>query len=454
MQQAALRRRGRAARRRSAPRRSGRASCCRRRAVPDDALRRVDRRPHAGVALSAGDRRAISRGISSSPRRILRAVRRARRRHHARRWRRRSRSARPRCPDLALVLCADDLDGPAVEPDRAAVARRHRVRAVHVRLDLVAQGRGADRTRNLSANIDAFSGPSAVAASADDVGVSWLPLNHDMGLVGMALGALYTGRRCVLLPPEAFVQRPTEWLRAITRHRGTISFAPNFAYDLCVRRVKDLRRARSLELARRRLRRRADSRADAGGLRREVRARRFPRHQLSAQLRPRRARARARRFRRAAARPRVECVSADDADRRGASRSRTTAPGPSVALVSCGSALPGHRLRIVGEDGRPLAERHVGEILLAGPSVMLGYYKQDALTAQTIRDGWLHTGDLGYLVGRRAVRLRPRQGPHHRQRPEVSPAGSGMGGRRSRRRPPRPRRGVRRPPSAATPIAS
>ena len=81
------------------------------------------------------------------------------------------------------------------------------------------------------------------------------------------------------------------------------------------------------------------------------------------------------------------------------SRCRTTGPAPSVALVSCGSALPGHRLQIVGDDGRALAERHVGEILLAGPSVMLGYYKQDALTAQTIRDGWLHTGDLGYLSG-------------------------------------------------------
>jgi fatty-acyl-CoA synthase len=70
-----------------------------------------------------------------------------------------------------------------------------------------------------------------------------------------------------------------------------------------------------------------------------------------------------------------------------------------MALVSCGSALPGHRLQIVGDDGRAVGERHVGEILLAGPSVMLGYYKQKALTAQTIRDGWLHTGDLGYLSG-------------------------------------------------------
>jgi fatty-acyl-CoA synthase len=70
-----------------------------------------------------------------------------------------------------------------------------------------------------------------------------------------------------------------------------------------------------------------------------------------------------------------------------------------VSLVSCGSALPGHQLRIVGDDGRPVGDRCVGEIILAGPSVMLSYYNQSALTAETVRDGWLHTGDLGYVSG-------------------------------------------------------
>jgi fatty-acyl-CoA synthase len=82
---------------------------------------------------------------------------------------------------------------------------------------------------------------------------------------------------------------------------------------------------------------------------------------------------------------------------------RVTAPGregePSVTLVSCGRALPDHEVLVVDEDGRPLPERHVGEIVLAGPSVMKGYYKQEALTAEVIRDGRLWTGDLGYLSG-------------------------------------------------------
>jgi acyl-CoA synthetase (AMP-forming)/AMP-acid ligase II len=300
------------------------------------------------------------------------------------------------CPDLALILCAESLDGPDDEPDW------------HPSLDDIAfvqftsgstsSPKGVALTHaNVSANIGAFLGPSAVAASAEDVGVSWLPLNHDMGLVGMALGALYTGRTCVLLPPESFVRRPAEWLRAITRHRATVSFAPNFAYDLCVRRVKDLS---GLDLSSWRvagcgaepihpptLAAFAEKFAPAGfrntsflpcyGLAEHVLAATFP---------PR------------GRRPRTEVVSADALTTR-----RVAVPhdgaGTSVALVSCGSALPGHRLQIVGEDGRPAEDRHVGEILLAGPSVMVGYYKQDALTAQTIRDGWLHTGDLGYLSG-------------------------------------------------------
>jgi acyl-CoA synthetase (AMP-forming)/AMP-acid ligase II len=183
----------------------------------------------------------------------------------------------------------------------------------------------------------------------------------------------------------------------MTRHRGTVSFAPNFAYDLCVRRVKTLD---GLDLSNWRV---AGCGAEpihpptlaafaekfaAAGFRETsfLPCYGLAEHVLAATLPPR------------GRRPRTEHVSADDlASRRVAVPYDGT--GRSLPLVSCGSPLPEHRIQIVGDDSRPVPERQVGEILLAGPSVMLGYYKQAELTAQTIRDGWLHTGDLGYLSG-------------------------------------------------------
>jgi fatty-acyl-CoA synthase len=199
----------------------------------------------------------------------------------------------------------------------------------------------------------------------------------------------------VLLTPQAFVKRPVDWLRAITRHRGSISFAPNFAYDLCVRRVKDLS---GLDLSSWRvagcgaepihpptLAAFAEKFAEVG-----FRETSFmtcyglAEHVLGATFPPR------------GRLPRTERVAADDLTERRVAVPYD-GPRPAVSLVSCGFALPGHQIQIVGEDGHPLPDNHVGEILLAGPSVMLGYYRQAALTDQSVRDGWLHTGDLGYL---------------------------------------------------------
>jgi acyl-CoA synthetase (AMP-forming)/AMP-acid ligase II len=219
-----------------------------------------------------------------------------------------------------------------------------------------------------------------------------------MGLVGMSIGAVYCERPCVLLPPALFVKRPVEWLRAITRHRGTVSFAPNFAYDLCVRRVKD-RDLADLDLSSWRvagcgaeplngatLAAFADRFAPVGfSAAKFVASYGLAEHVLAATFAPR---GRA---------PRVERVSADDLTER---RSAVAADGgaASVALVSCGVPLPGHQLKIAGENGDALSERRIGEILLAGPSVMLGYYRQHARTAQAVRDGWLRTGDLGFVA--------------------------------------------------------
>jgi len=304
---------------------------------------------------------------------------------------------RPGCPALNAVLVAEALDAPPL--DSAPPPALDDIALVQFTSGSTSSPKGVALTHaNLCANINAINGPAGMATTPDDKGVSWLPLNHDMGLVGMALGALYAGRTTVMLPPAMFVRRPVAWLRAISRHRGTISFAPSFAYDLCVRRVKDADLA-ELDLASWRvagcgaepvhvptLNEFAKKFAPAGfdasiflpsyGLAEHVLAATFPPRGRG---------------------PKVETVSADAlTERRVAERADS---GRTMGLVSCGSALPGHRIAIVDEHGTRLAERHVGEILLAGPSVMIGYYKDGARTSDTIRDGWLHTGDLGYLAG-------------------------------------------------------
>jgi fatty-acyl-CoA synthase len=304
-------------------------------------------------------------------------------------------NARAMCPHLSLVLCREDLDASADEP--AEAPSLDDIAFVQYTSGSTSTPKGVALSHaNLSANVEAFVGPAGVAVAAGDIAVSWLPLNHDMGLVGMALGALYTQRSCVLLTPQTFVKRPAEWLHAITRHRGTISFAPNFAYDLCVRRVKDLG---GLDLSTWRvagcgaepvhpptLAAFAEKFAAAGfrdtsflpsyGLAEHVLAATFP---------PR------------ARGVRVEHVAANDLAERGVAVDSAPGEGRTTSLVSCGCALPRHRLIVADDCGNALPERHVGEILLAGPSVMQGYYKQDGLTAEAIHGGWLHTGDLGYL---------------------------------------------------------
>src|SRR5262249_59780603 len=90
---------------------------------------------------------------------------------------------------------------------------------------------------NIMANIRAIA--RGITIGPDDVGVSWLPLYHDMGLIGSWLAALCFGIPIAILSPLAFLSRPERWLWAIHQHRGTISAAPNFAYELCARKVDD-----------------------------------------------------------------------------------------------------------------------------------------------------------------------------------------------------------------------
>jgi fatty-acyl-CoA synthase len=288
---------------------------------------------------------------------------------------------RAACPDLAIVLACEELRGQVGQVGQVVQVGWEPAlddfAFVQFTSGATSEPKGVALThRNLCANVDAINGPHGLATTDADSAMSWLPLHHDMGLVGMALGPLYSSRPAVFLPTHRFVRRPAEWLRAISRHRATVSFAPNFAYDLCVRRVKDVDLA-GVDLSCWRV-------AGCGA---------EPIHAPTLSAFAERFAAFG--FRETAFLPGYglaeHVVAATFAPRGRPIRTDS-------ALVSCGVPFPDHRLRIVDDDGGELPERAVGEIMLAGPSVMQGYYEHGALTRDALCDGWLSTGDLGYLA--------------------------------------------------------
>ncbi len=250
---------------------------------------------------------------------------------------------------------------------------------------------------NLHANTTAIAGPHGLNAVPTDIGVSWLPLYHDMGLIGMLLSAVYSCVDTVVMSPVLFLKRPTAWLEAISTYRGTVSFAPNFAYELCLRRVKPSQ-IDALDLSSWRV-------AGCG----------------AEPIRPDTLRAFAERFARAGFRASSfvasyglaehslavafarDGIREDVVDARRLVHQSIAVPSangstPVVRLVGCGRAFPDHELKIVDDEGHTQPERHLGSIVARGPSVMQGYFEDPAATADALRGGWLHTGDLGYLA--------------------------------------------------------
>ncbi|MEZ5330655.1 MAG: fatty acyl-AMP ligase [Thermoanaerobaculia bacterium] len=226
-------------------------------------------------------------------------------------------------------------------------------------------------------------------------GVSWLPLYHDMGLIGCIFPAAEHGAELTLLPPELFVAKPALWLRALSRYRAEVSPAPNFAYALCVERVRD-EEMEGVDLSSWRVALNGAESVAPAVLRRFVE--RFGRWG----------------FRPEALSPvyglseAALAVTFSDLERPfetlrvGRERLAQGHAEPDeegLELVSVGRPLPGFTVEIRDEEGTSLPEGRVGRVWIAGPSLMDGYLGRPEETARVLVDGWLDSGDLGFLSG-------------------------------------------------------
>jgi 1-acyl-sn-glycerol-3-phosphate acyltransferase len=250
---------------------------------------------------------------------------------------------------------------------------------------------------NLLANLRSIGRGADIRS--DDVVVSWLPLYHDMGLIGCWMGSLYFGMPLVLMSPLTFLAKPSRWLWALHRHHGTLSAAPNFAYELCLNKITD-EEIEGLDLSSWRMAlngaepvspeavRRFLDRFDRYGFRPGAMAPVYGLAEASLALafppldRP----------------PLVDAVQREPFQRSG--RAVPAAPDDPNALrfVSCGFPLVDHEIRIVDDAGREVAERQEGRLEFKGPSVTSGYFRNPEATAKLVRGEWRDSGDRAYIA--------------------------------------------------------
>ncbi|HEY2876144.1 MAG TPA: fatty acyl-AMP ligase [Reyranella sp.] len=252
----------------------------------------------------------------------------------------------------------------------------------------------------LMANLQGITGPGGLDVVEGDRAASWLPLYHDMGLIGFLFSPLAGQLSIDYITPRDFARRPMQWLNLISKYRGTIAYSPSFGYDLAVRRGGSQIPA-DLDLS-------SWRHAGIGGdmVRADVLDR------FAAAFEPKG-------FNRSAFIPSYGmaevCLAitfspggkgmhTDTVERTALAEEQRAVPAatpddPQTArrFVMCGRVLPGHQLEVRDEQGQVLGDRAVGRIFVKGPSIMPGYFQEPEASREVLSpDGWLDTGDLGY----------------------------------------------------------
>lgn len=310
-----------------------------------------------------------------------------------------ARLLKPRVPSLVAVVSAERLARRENGAPRevAELGSPDEIALIQYTSGSTGEPRGVALThRNILANLRAIG--RGVQVRSTDVTVCWLPLYHDMGLIGCWLFSLYYDLPIAALSPLAFLRRPQRWLWAIHRHRGTLSPAPNFAYELCVRKI-DPQALAGLDLSSWRVAlngaepvnpdtlARFIQRFAPYGFRPEVMMPVYGLAESSVALT----------FAPLGRPPRVDAVAREAFQRaRRAEPPAASDPEP-LRFASVGRPLPEHEVRVVDEAEQPVGERQEGHLQFRGPSAMQGYYRNpQATAAMRTSDGWCRTGDLAY----------------------------------------------------------
>jgi fatty-acyl-CoA synthase len=261
---------------------------------------------------------------------------------------------------------------------------------------------------NLLANMRAIG--EAVQLTSKDVGVSWLPLYHDMGLIGAWLTMLMYGIQVVVMSPLAFLTRPERWLQAVSRHKGTLTAAPNFAFELCVRKVTDkalegvdLRSWRAslngAEPVNPETLERFISRFSSVGFERGTMLPVYglAEASLAVTVPP---------LNRG---PKIDRIDRETFATQGRAVPVSSEGDDSIAFVSSGMAVPGHEVVILDKEGREVEERTEGFLWFRGPSATSGYYHNADATNALFAGGpkvdegdfrWVNSGDRAYVADR------------------------------------------------------
>jgi 1-acyl-sn-glycerol-3-phosphate acyltransferase len=259
---------------------------------------------------------------------------------------------------------------------------------------------------NLLANMRAIG--EALQLGPGDVGISWLPLYHDMGLIGAWLTLLLYGVPLAVMSPLAFLTRPERWLQAFQKHHGTITAAPNFAYELCVRKIAD-KDIEGVDLSSWRAALngaepvnpetldRFAARFAGYGFRREAQLPVYglAEASLAVSVPP------------LNSGPLVDRVDRETFTLEGSAIPASPNDATAIAFVSSGKVVWGHEVCIVDAGGKEVPERTEGFLWFRGPSATCGYYRNEAATEKLFPQGaeeianeyrWVNSGDRAYLA--------------------------------------------------------